>query len=62
MCAMKSMLVKSLRCKFREKERRWTLEGSLRIARSHEAVDRRMKRIVSNAGAVRLNIAVDASV
>ena len=56
------MLVKSLRRKFPEKERTLTLEGSLRIARSHEAVDRRMKRIVSNSGAVQLNVAVDASV
>ena len=50
------MLVKSLRRKFLGKERTLTLEDSLR------AVGRLMKRIVSNAGAVQLNVVLDASV
>ena len=48
--------------KFLEKERTFTLEGSLRIARSHhEAVDRHRKGIVSNARAVQVNVVVEAS-
>ena len=50
-----------MRRKFPEKEGTLTLVGSLRIARSHEAVDRHMKRIVSNAGPFQVNVVVEAS-